>query len=68
MKTRLPLVGLSAMLLVQACKKEEGEKEEAARFLATTPVVIDTSYEKQYVAQIRSVRNIEIRPQEKDFL
>lgn len=68
MNTKLHLVGLSALLLVQACKKEAGEQEEAARFLATSPVVIDTSYEKQYVAQIRSVRNIEIRAQEKGFL
>lgn len=31
-------------------------------------MTIDTSYEKEYVAQIKSVRNIEIRSQEKGFL
>jgi membrane fusion protein (multidrug efflux system) len=34
----------------------------------TSPVRIDTSYTKEYVSQIRSVRNIEIRAQEKGFL
>lgn len=68
MNTKALLVGLSALSLLQACGNEPKEEEEAARFLATTPVVIDTSYEKQYVAQIRSVRNIEIRAQEKGFL
>lgn len=68
MHTKALLVGLFALSLLQACGKERREEEETARFLATTPIVIDTSYEKQYVAQIRSVRNIEIRAQEKGFL
>ncbi len=34
----------------------------------TSPVTLDTSFTKEYVSQIRSVRNIEIRAQEKGFL
>lgn len=62
------LYGLVAIAILQGCNKEHEGEEESVRYLATTPVVIDTSYEKQYVAQIRSVRNIEIRAQEKGFL
>jgi membrane fusion protein (multidrug efflux system) len=50
------------------CETKAEEKEEANRFIVTTPVRIDTSFTKEYVSQIRSVRNIEIRAQEKGFL
>jgi membrane fusion protein (multidrug efflux system) len=66
---RRTLVGLSLLpLSLVACHHEGGEVEENPKYLATTPIVIDTSYERSYVAQIRSVRNIEIRAQEKGFL
>lgn len=68
MHYRSLLVGCCAALPLLACHKDEGEGEGNIKYLATTPVVIDTSYERQYVAQIRSVRNIEIRAQEKGFL
>ncbi len=56
-------------LLVYGCtssKKEE--KEEALKYTVTSPLSVDTSFTKEYVAQIRSVRNIEIRAQEKGYL
>lgn len=62
------LSAVSALALLQGCKKEKPAEEPPAHYLATRPVTIDTSYEKQYVAEIRSVRNIEIRAQEKGFL
>jgi membrane fusion protein (multidrug efflux system) len=68
MTSKLLIAGLAALALLPACRKDAAKEEEKARFLATRPMVLDTSYEKQYVAQIRSVRNIEIRAQEKGFL
>ncbi|MBC7562044.1 MAG: efflux RND transporter periplasmic adaptor subunit [Gemmatimonadaceae bacterium] len=68
MTTTLRFAGLSALTLLLACAKAPEKQEAAARFVATTPIVIDTSYERQYVAQIRSIRNIEIRALEKGFL
>ncbi|MEI6740692.1 MAG: efflux RND transporter periplasmic adaptor subunit [Gemmatimonadaceae bacterium] len=68
MNAKRLLTGLTALVLLQACKGKGSEAEESATYLATRPIVIDTSYEKSYVAQIRSVRNIEIRAQEKGFL
>ncbi len=68
MTSKLLVATLAALALLPACRKEPAKTEEATQFLATTPIVVDTSYEKQYVAQIRSVRNIEIRAQEKGFL
>jgi membrane fusion protein (multidrug efflux system) len=68
MTTKLLLIGLSALVILPACRKDAAKEEAASQFLATTPMVADTSYDKQYVAQIRSVRNVEIRAQEKGFL
>ncbi|WP_281225738.1 efflux RND transporter periplasmic adaptor subunit [Flavobacterium aquiphilum] len=68
MKKTLVLTGLIAMLCLTSCTTKKEEKEEAVKFTVTNPVQIDTSFTKQYVSQIRSVRNIEIRAQEKGFL
>lgn len=62
------LAGLMALLSQTGCKSAKEEKEEPENYLATSPVRMDTSFVKQYVSQIRSVRNIEIRAQEKGYL
>ncbi|HAY3552193.1 efflux RND transporter periplasmic adaptor subunit [Elizabethkingia meningoseptica] len=61
-------IALSILLLAVACNKKKEEKEEAAVYPVTTPVVMDTVINKEYVAQIQSVKNIEVRAQEKGFL
>lgn len=59
---------LLALVSLAACKARHEEKEEESKYTVTSPLVMDTSFTKQYVSQIRSVRNIEIRSQEKGFL
>lgn len=61
-------VSLSAVLLLASCSKKQEEKEEASIYPVTTPVRMDTTITKEFVAQIRSLKNIEIRAQEKGFL
>jgi membrane fusion protein, multidrug efflux system len=68
MKRKVVFAGLIALLSLVSCTTKKQEKEEAVRFTVTNPIVIDTSFTKMYVSQIRSVRNIEIRAQEKGFL
>lgn len=68
MKRIIVFTGLIALLCLTSCTTKKEEKEEAGKFTVTNPVRIDTSFTKQYVSQIRSVRNIEIRAQEKGFL
>ncbi|GEP90612.1 hemolysin D [Chitinophaga terrae (ex Kim and Jung 2007)] len=60
--------GLCAFLCHTSCKPKEEVKEEASKYTVTSPLVIDTSFTKDYVSQIRSVKNIEIRSQEKGYL
>ncbi len=64
----LMLASLCALLCATGCKPKTEEKEAETKFLVTSPVVMDTSITKQYVAQIRSIRNIELRAQEKGYL
>lgn len=60
--------GLCALLCHTSCKSKQEETEEAGRYAVTSPLKMDTSFVKEYVSQIRSVRNIEIRSQEKGYL
>lgn len=68
MKRILMLLSLCTLLCYTSCKPKEKEKEEATKFLVTSPVVMDTLITKDYVAQIHSIRNIELRTQEKGYL
>jgi len=68
MKKTLLFLGVSALLCHASCTSEKEVKEESGKYKVTAPVVIDTTFAKEYVSQIRSVRNIEIRAQEKGYL
>ena len=65
MKKILMLMSVCALLLNASCKKEEKEKEEKTEFLVTNPIKKDTVVTKDYVAQIQSIRHIELRALEK---
>ena len=60
--------GLLALLCQISCTSKHEEKEEASKYTVTSPIRVDTSFTKEYVSQIRSVRNIELRAQEKGYL
>lgn len=68
MKKTIAFTGLIALLCLTSCTTKKEEKEEQGKFTVTNAAIIDTSFTKQYVSQIRSVRDIEIRAQEKGFL
>jgi len=68
MKRVVLSTSLLALLFATSCKSTKEEKVEASKFIATSPVKMDTAFTKEYVSQIKSVRNIEIRAQEKGFL
>lgn len=68
MRRVVMLTGIFALLCLASCTTKKEEKEEVEKFTVTNPVKIDTTFTKEYVSQIRSVRNIEIRAQEKGFL
>ncbi len=68
MKRNVLFSGCMALLCLVSCTTKTEEKEEEGKYTVTNPVKIDTSFTKEYVSQIRSVRNVEIRAQEKGYL
>lgn len=68
MKRILPFMGLCTLLCYTSCQSKKEEKEEETKFLVTSPVLMDTSFTKDYVCQIHSIRHIELRAQERGYL
>ena len=62
------LIGLCFLVYSSGCSSPKKEKEEEGKFTVTSPLKVDTSFTKEYVAQIQSVRDIEVRAQEKGYL
>lgn len=62
--------GIASLLLISSvqCNSKKEEKEEATVYTVTEPLRKSTEITKEYVAQIQSQKNIEIRAQEKGFL
>jgi len=64
-----PIVAIAAaILLFTSCAEHETEKEKETTFNVTSPMQIDTTIYKEYVAQIHSANHIELRSQEKGYL
>src|SRR5437016_1980422 len=62
------LLCLCAIICHTSCTPKKEVKEEIGKYAVTTPLKVDTLFAKEYVSQIKSVRNIEIRAQEKGYL
>jgi len=61
MKKIIVFTAAVALLNLACCTSKKEEKKEDSKFIITSPLKMDTSFTKEYVSQIRSVRNIEIR-------
>ena len=60
-KTAL-LISIYALVTLTAChSKVEEEKKDDGKYTITSPIVMDTSFTKDYVAEIQSLQNVEIR-------
>lgn len=69
MKKLITLIGLLPVIGFVACHSEEHhEEKENSSYLVTSPIQKDTVVTKEYVSQIKSIRHIEIRSQEKGYL
>ena len=68
MKNIAPFAGLIALVCLLSCTTKKKQEEQEEKFTVTNAIKLDTSITKEYVSQIRSFKNIEIRAQEKGFL
>ncbi len=62
------LISLCATSILSACKTHKEEKMEEGKYAVTSPILIDTSFLKEYVAQVQSLQNVELRANVKGFL
>jgi membrane fusion protein, multidrug efflux system len=68
MKSTAMFFGLFGLLGYTSCTPARQVKEEVGKYVVTAPLRVDTLFTREYVSEIRSVRNIEIRAQEKGYL
>jgi len=68
MKKNLFALGFVFYVTFSACTVKKEEKTETGKYTVTSPVLMDTSFTKEYVAQIQSLQNIEIRAKVKGFI
>lgn len=67
MKTIYMRLSLCAALFVAACTLNK-ESKERGRFSVITPLITDTIFQNEYVAQISALQNVEIRSRIKGFI
>lgn len=66
--------GILAVMTLSGCDQKEahhaegGEEEKESELVLTRPIIRDTIISRDYVCQIRSCRNIEIRALERGYL
>lgn len=68
MKKLILLIVLAISITLASCQNKKEEKKEIESYSVTNPIVKDTTFTKEYVAQIQSIENVEIRAQEKGYL
>lgn len=51
-----------------SCKSKKEEKKEMGKLPVTTAILLDTSFTKEYIAEIQSIQNIEVRAKVKGYL
>jgi membrane fusion protein (multidrug efflux system) len=68
MQKTLIFMSLCALLCYTGCGSKHEEKEEATKFLVTSPLRKDTLTTREYVCQIRSIQHIELRALERGYL
>jgi membrane fusion protein (multidrug efflux system) len=64
----LVLLSLFVFVGFSSCKSKKEEKKEIGKLPVTTPYIMDTSFTKEYIAEIQSIQNIEVRAKIKGYL
>jgi RND family efflux transporter MFP subunit len=68
MKNAVLLFSSIAVFLLSACSQERNKNNKTETFPVTNPVVLDTTFTQDYVADIHAVQNVEIRARIKGFI
>jgi membrane fusion protein, multidrug efflux system len=64
----LLVISLFACVSFYACKTKKEEKNEIGKIPVTNPLLMDTAFTKEYITEIESLQNIEVRAKVKGYL
>ncbi len=64
----LSSAALILLIFFTSCQSVKEEKTDDGKYAITHPVIMDTSFNKEYVADIQSVQNVEIRAKVKGYI
>jgi membrane fusion protein (multidrug efflux system) len=67
-KTKLLFALAMVFIFFNACNSKKEAKVETGKYSVTNPLLLDTSFAKEYVAEIQSLQNVEIRAKVKGFI
>lgn len=67
-KLKLFISLATLLVIVQACNSKKESKPEEGKYTITSPLMVDTTFVKEYVAEIQSVQNVELRAKVKGFI
>ncbi|TLD40824.1 MAG: putative Co/Zn/Cd efflux system membrane fusion protein [Candidatus Jettenia ecosi] len=68
MKKAPMYLSICAAFLIPACSSEKEITDNREKYPVTNPVVMDTTYTNDYVADIHSLRHVEIRAKVKGYI
>ena len=64
----LSILFLALSSIFNSCKNDVEKTENQEKFPVINPVQMDTTYNKEYVAEIQSIQNVELRAKFKGFI
>ena len=68
MKNLFWILSIGATMVLAACSTKTNTKKEKQTFKVTTPLLKDTSYTQNYVAEIHALQHVEIRSRVNGFI
>jgi RND family efflux transporter MFP subunit len=69
MKNLLLVLSIYAVVALTACSKNHSNKTNGEeKFIVTNPIIADTTFNQEYVADIQAIQNVELRARVKGFL
>ena len=67
MRKNALILSIAAMIFLAACSTDI-KKEPQENFMVMSPLVTDTSYQNEYVAEINALQNVELRTRIRGFI
>ncbi len=61
-------MSVGAILILASCSTTTSQQEKEEKYKVTSPIILDTVYTNEYVAEINALQNVEVRSRIKGFI